>query len=160
MTPGTDIHAKAFFLADHAVVESGKIYTSGAFWNQLRFPSFPAVYTFAVVSVLHIPWRAYHQRHKFSVHFMDADAKPMPGRLEGEFQVGAAPEMLVGEPTIMPFAAVVGNFVFIRPGDYAAVLEVDGAELDRWILGVKQQMSAVAPSGIGSADLPLGPLPD
>lgn len=37
------MHAAAFFLADHASVESGKVYANGAFWNRLNFPTYHKV---------------------------------------------------------------------------------------------------------------------
>jgi hypothetical protein len=150
----TDLYAAAFFVADHAVVESGKVYVNGAFWDRLRFPSFPMVFSFAVVAVLHVPWRAHHQRHNFVIHFMDADAKPLAARVEGGFQVGAAAEMAVGDPSILPFAAVVGNFVFERAGTYTAVLEVDGTEIARWPMRADQALQASLPSGPGPMDAP------
>ena len=39
--------------------------------------------------------------------------------------------MRVGDFTVMPVAEVT-NFVLDHPGDYAALLEVDGTELARW----------------------------
>lgn len=132
MTNNLDLHAPAFFLADHTAVESGKLYVNGGFWSRLNFPSFPAVTTFGVAVVLSIPWRAYHQPHKFSVWFEDADGKKFGGDIGGDFTVGASPEMKVGDSTIMPIAALVGNFMIPNPGDYAAVLSVDGQELSRW----------------------------
>lgn len=156
--PEIDLRAEAFFLADHAAVESGKVYVNGAFWNRLNFVSFPAVSTFSVVAVLHVPWRAYHRAHKFSVWFEDADGQRMPGEFEGEFQIGTAPDMKVGDPTIMPIAAVVGNFTFPRAADYSAVLQVDGAEIARWPFRTVQVFLPTMPSGPGrAADLPQPP---
>jgi len=151
MTGGssTDIDAKAFFLADHAVVESGKVYANGAFWDRLNFTTFPGTRTFAVVAVLHVPRDAYHQNHGFAVWFEDTDRNPIHGRLEGQFSVGASPEMKVGGPTTMPLAAVINNFVLHQPGCYACVLEVDGSEVARWRFQAVQvfESSGPAPSG-------------
>ena len=141
--PDTDLHADAFFLADHAAVESGKLYVSGGFWNQLGFSNFPQAYTFSVAAVLHVPWRAYHRAHKFAVWFEDADGKRLGGQLDGEFQVGAAANMKVGDPTIMPFAGTVSNFPIPSAGDYAAVLSVDGTELSRWVFRARQILTPV-----------------
>lgn len=152
MTIETDIFAPAFFMADHATVESGKVYTNGAFWNRLNFPGFPAVTHFAVVAVLNIPWRAYHQNHKFLVWFEDADAKRLPGEIGGEFTVGAAPDMKVGDATTMPIAAMVNNFAIAQAGDYAAVLSVDGLEIARWPFRANQQFMSMQP--ISPADIP------
>ncbi len=153
----TDLRALAFFLADHGVVENGKAYINGGFWNQLGFPSFPVIHSFAIVAVLEVPWCAYHQKHTFGVWFQDADNKKMPGRFEGEFQVRAAPDMRVGDPTVMPIAAVVNNFVFQRPGDYTCVLEVDGTEINRWRFRAVQAMSPLLPAPEKLSPAPLEP---
>src|SRR6266545_519243 len=108
----TDFRPLAFFVADHAAVENGKLYVNGGFWNRLAFPSFPAMLSFSIVAVVEVPWRAYHQPHKFTVRFEDADGHPISGFLEGEFQVGAAAELKRGDPTPLPFAAQVNNFAF------------------------------------------------
>jgi Family of unknown function (DUF6941) len=128
----TDLHAEALFTADHAVVENGKLYVNGGYWNRMNFPSYPAVQTFAVVVVLHIPWRAHHQGHKFAISFEDADGQKTSVRLEGQFQAGTAPDMRTGDYSIVPLAVMVNNFVLQRPGDYAAVLEIDETEIRRW----------------------------
>ena len=132
MTKDTDLFASAFFLADYVTVENGKLYSSGAFWNRLNLPSFPSVTNFGVAIVLTIPWRAYRQVHKFAVWFEDADGKQLAGDIQGEFAVDASPDAQVGEPTIMPITAMVGNFLIPSAGNYSAVLHVDGQELDRW----------------------------
>ena len=128
----TDIYAQAFFTADHAAAENGKLYVNGGFWNRLNFPSYPAVHTFSVCAVIHIPWRAHHQMHTFAIAFEDADGQTTPNRLEGQFQTGTSPDMRPGDSTEFQIATQVGNFVFQRAGDYAAVLEVDGTEIKRW----------------------------
>src|SRR5215469_648297 len=119
-----EIQSCAFFLADHAVVENGKLYVNGGFWNLVNSATFPVARSFAVAAVLHIPWRRHHQGHAFAVTFQDADGGKLPARFDGQFRVGNF--------TIMPIAAFVTNFVLDRPGDYAALLEVDGDELARW----------------------------
>jgi len=154
--PEAELYAPAFYLADHAAVESGKVYSSGAFWNRLSFPAFPAVLSFSVVAVIHVPWHAYHQQHSFEVWFDDADGRRLPAGFGGEFQVGAGPEMKRGEPTIMPLAAQVGNFVFDQPGEYSAVLSVDGTELSRWAFRVTQ---ALPPAPHAAEPPPTSPAP-
>lgn len=56
-----EIQAYAFFLADHAVVENGKLYVNGGFWSQVYSPDYPVVRAFGLAAVLHIPWRKHHQ---------------------------------------------------------------------------------------------------
>lgn len=150
-TPQTDIFAAGFVLADHAAVESGKVYIQGGFWNRLFFPSFPAVTHFGVAAILHVPWRAYHQTHKFSIWFEDADGGRVGGEMGGEFSVGTSPDMRVGDETIMPVSAMINNFAIERPGDFAAVLSVDGAEISRWPF-----RAVHVPAGFGQAIAPPG----
>lgn len=127
-----EIMAVAFFLADHAVVENGKLYVNGGFWNQVHAVAYPVARAFGVAAVLHIPWHRHHQGHAFAVTFEDADGRSLAARFDGQFRVGTSPSMRVGDFTVMPLAAFVTNFVLDAPGDYAAVLTVDDAELARW----------------------------
>lgn len=151
----TDIYAAGFLLADHAAVENGKLYVQGGFWNRLRFPTFPAVTHFGVAAVLIVPWRAYHQTHRFSIWFEDPDGNRFGGELEGEFQVGTAPDMKVGDETVMPISAMINNFAIERPSDLAAVLAVDGLELARF----KFRAVQVA-NGLVSQQVPMPPAGD
>jgi len=144
-SPDTDLHSVAFFLADHAAVENGKVYVNGGFWDRLRLPSFPAVVSFSVVAVLHIPWRAHLQSHRLQVTFEDEDSNPIGGGFEAEFRVGSAPDMERGDPSIMPIAAGVGGFALPRAGGYAAVLKVDGTEISRWRFRANQVIAPVGP---------------
>jgi hypothetical protein len=153
----TDLYAEAFFTADHAAVESGKLYVNGGFWSRLNFPSFPAVHNFAVCVVLHIPWRAHHQRHTFAISFEDADGQTSPNRLEGQFQSGTAPDMRTGDYSLVPVAVAVNGFVLQRAGDYSAVLELDGLEVSRWRFRAVQVVTAASafpPAGSGPAAFP------
>ena len=127
-----EIQASAFFLADHAVVENGKLYVNGGFWNQVYSPAYPVVRAFGVAAVLHLPWHQHHKDHVFAVTFEDADGRALPARFDGQFRVGTAPNMRLGDFTIMPVAAYATNFVLERPGDYLALLQVDDVELARW----------------------------
>lgn len=127
-----EIRASAFFLADHAAAENGKLYVNGGFWNQVASPGYPAARSFSVAAVLHIPWRQHHLDHSFVMSFEDADGQVLPARFEGQFRVGTSPHMRMGDFTVIPLAAFVTNFVLERPGDYAARLEVDSAEIARW----------------------------
>lgn len=156
-----DLHAEAFFTADHAVVESGKLYVNGGFWSRLSFPSFPVVHNFAVCVVLHIPWRAHHQRHTFAVSFEDADGQLTSNRVEGQFQTGTAPDMRTGDYSVVPIAIGVNGFVLQRAGDYAAVLQVDQTEINRWRFRAVQVFGAPGPAphptGGGPTEIPGPP---
>jgi len=153
MIPETDLFATAFFLADHASVENGKVYVNGGFWNQMQFANFPAVSTFSIVGVINVPWRAQNQLHKFAVSFTDADGHHIDGEFAGEFQITPNPAAGIGEPFLMPIAAVANGFVFQRPGHYSAKLEIDGEELTRWGFTVNAAVPQGA-QGNGPADIP------
>jgi hypothetical protein len=159
----TDLHAEAFFTADHAAVESGKLYVNGGAWNQFGHPSFPAVQAFSVAAILHIPWRAHGQNHAFGIWFEDSDGQNLGGRIEGRFEaerpLGARP----GDYSVAPLAVNINGFVFPAPGDYAAVLSVDGTEISRWRFRAVQTFSVPGtpdpPAGAGDepppSDLPV-----
>ncbi len=151
-----DIQACAFFLSDHAAVENGKLYVNGGFWNQVYSAAYPVARAFGVAAVLHIPWRQHHQGHAFAVTFEDADGRPLSARFEGQFRVGTAPNMRVGDFTVIPLAAFVTNFVLDGPGDYAAVLAVDGTELARWRFRAVEAQDPMAGTQAGGAS---GPAP-
>jgi hypothetical protein len=128
----TDLHAEAFFAADHAVVENGKMYVNGGYWTRLNHSSFPSVQNFALGIVFHIPWHAHNQLHKFAIWFEDADGNQTQARMEGQFQAGLAADSRAGDYSLVPVALTVNGFVLQKPGDYAAVLEMDGTEVARW----------------------------
>jgi hypothetical protein len=154
----TDLFAPAFFTADHAVVESGKLYVSGGAWNRVAYPAFPAVQTIAVAAILHIPWRAHGQSHAFLIEFEDADSQKVGGRLEGRFEAQSPADARAGDYSIVPLAVQVGGFVFPRAGDYAAVLKVDGTEIGRWQFRAVQTFGL--PGGIPAPGQSLDPPPN
>jgi len=141
-----DLWAEAFFTADHAAVENGKLYVNGGYWTRLNFVSFPAAQNFAVAVVLHIPWRAHRQGHRFAISFEDADGQKVGGRVEGQFQAEPLPDMRMGDFSLAPLAIQVNGFVLQRAGDYSAVLEVDQTEISRWRFRAAQISAEPAPS--------------
>ncbi|HUZ52014.1 MAG TPA: hypothetical protein VMU94_05745 [Streptosporangiaceae bacterium] len=159
----TDLHAESFFTADYAVVENGKLYISGGAWNRIGHPSFPAVQAFAVAAILHIPWRAHGQNHGFVIWFEDADGQNIAGRVEGSFQAAVPPGALPGDYSVAPVAVNINAFVFQRPGDYAAVLSLDGTEISRWRFRVAQTFGIPGAPTLpvaGGVSPPMDPTPD
>jgi hypothetical protein len=153
----TDIEVVAFFPADHAVVEGGKVYSNGAFWDRLRFPTYPQVFSLSLVAVLKIPFRAYHQDHRFEIGMEDADGKELPLRVQGDFRVGSSADMRYGDPTVMPIAVNVNNVQVAKPADYSFVLRVDGAELGRYqIRAVQLALPIQVPPGTPPQTEPPG----
>jgi hypothetical protein len=130
--PLTDFMALAFFPADYAVVESGKAYVSGGFWDQLNLPSYPAQINLALVAVIRVPSRAYLEDHAITVGMIDADNNPLPLRIEGSLRVGAAPHLQPGDPTTVPMAFPLNGLTIEHTGDYWFVLSIDEREMTRY----------------------------
>ncbi len=136
------------------MVAEGKVYVNGGFWDVIRFPAYPQVLPVAVVAVLRVPYRAYHQDHKFEVTMEDADARDVLLRVEGQFRVGSSAEMRVGDPSILPMA-MLGQVAIPRPGDFSFILRVDGGELARYPFRALQVAAPMEMPG-PPADLPGG----
>src|SRR5829696_507439 len=96
--PLTEFEALAFFTADYAVVESGKAYVSGGFWDRLHLPSYPAQVSLSLMAVIMVPSRAYLEDHSITVGLIDADNNPLPLRIEGNLRIGASPNLRPGDP--------------------------------------------------------------
>ena len=153
MTPTKDpaaqrIRALSLFTADHAVVENGKVYVNGAFWTRLNMAQFPAVHpSLAIVAAIEIPAREYLRDHAFVIELHDADGNVLPPRIEGQFRIGAAPDLRVGDPTVMPLAGIVNNLMIERAGDYSFVLKVDGDEIARYTIRAVQAPLQISVGG-------------
>ncbi len=132
--------ALGFFPADHAIVESSKVYASGAYWNRLRFPAFPAVLpNMSLVAVLQQPFHASYAEHTVEMGIQDADGQDIPGiRVEGQFRASLAPDSQFGDTPLLPLAVNVQGITFERAGDYSFVLKVDGVELARYAFRAMQ----------------------
>jgi uncharacterized protein YcnI len=79
-----------------------------------------------------VPWRGHNEKHRFAITFEDSDKNVLSGQFEGEFQIGTSPRHRQGDASIVPLAMSVTGFTIGRAGDYAAVLSIDGDEVDRW----------------------------
>jgi hypothetical protein len=133
------------FTADYVAAESGKLYVSGGFFSAINFPSFPAVHpSLGIGIVLRVPFREYHRDHHFTITLIDADNNPLDLRVEGQFRVGADPQMRFGDPTIMPMAVNASGVRFERSGDYKLAVTVDGQQKGTWSLRA-QQLLVVPP---------------
>jgi len=122
----------AFFLADYAAVENGKVYTSGAFWNRMLVVEFPSVQQLSVVVVFDVPFSAHGHSFTFTIRFEDADAQQLGPRINGQMDVGQTGDGRLGDESVIPFVARVEGLVLPEPGDFSAVLEIDGGIIARW----------------------------
>lgn len=139
------------FPADHAAVESGKVYASGAYWSLLRFSTFPAVLpSCALVAVVRVPFHQTQSDHDLRFGMEDADGRPLPLEVRGQFRTAPSLEANFGEPGLTSFAVPVFGLTFERRGDYAFTFSVDSKPLSRYPFHVSQVM------GLGTA-VQLGP---
>ena len=143
----------AFFAADHAVVENGKAYVNGGFWNKILQPSYPALISVSLVAVMRVPPEAHLANHGFAIEMEDERRKKLPSfKIEGEFRVGASPALEPHEPSVIPFAIPLNALNIERTGDYWFVLSVDGGEIDRFrIRAVQVCVVASSSSGVSGA---------
>ncbi len=133
----TAFAALGFFPADHAAAESGKVYASGAYWNTLRFPEFPAVLpSMTLVAVLQQPFHAAHADHEFLIALDDADGRRQPFEVQGQFRSTPGIDTRYGEANVIPITVPVFGLAFEQPGDFAFLLLVDGNELARYPIHV------------------------
>lgn len=128
-----DFKVLAFFPADHAVAENGKLYVNGGAWSQVRFPSYPQVVPMAaLVAVLEVPFTALNAEHMLDIGMEDQDGGPLPLRAQVKFRVGSGVSLDYGDPSVMPVALPIPNLVLPKPGSYTFTLSVDGQEAARF----------------------------
>lgn len=143
----------AFFTADHAVIENGKAYINGGFWNRIFRPSFPTQISISLVASIKVPAEAYLQDHTFAVEMLDAGGKELGVKIGGEFRVAGGPDLSPGEPTIMALAIPLEGVSLSQAGDYTLILSIDGNEIARYGIRavqvgvVVQQPSSQIPGG-------------
>lgn len=132
--------ALGFFTTDHAAVESGKVYSAGAYWSVLRFPAFPAtLQTASIVAVIQVPFHANQADHKFTISLQDTDGRNLPQlRVEGTFRSAPTLEAAHGEPGVFPVAIPVYALQFERPGDYSFTMSIDDKNIARYPFRVVQ----------------------
>jgi hypothetical protein len=146
-----DFEALAFFTADHAAVESGKLYVNGGFWNSLFRDSFPARVIGSLVAVVKVPAQEYLENHRITIQLLDPDEGSLPFRIDGDIRVGASPHLDRGDPSVIALAFPLEGLVLERAGEYCFVLSIDGNELKRYRIRAVQsppvQLPFDAPGG-------------
>jgi hypothetical protein len=112
----------------------------------LNFSAFPAVLpSAAIVAVIQVPWHANNHDHNLVIRLVDSDGRPAPGfDVQGQFRGSAGPDMKYGDPGLLPVAIPIVGLQIERPSDYSFVLEVDGIELARYSVRVRQVFGAGA----------------
>jgi Family of unknown function (DUF6941) len=156
----TGFETLAFFAADHAVVESGKVYVNGGFFNRITEVSYPVQISISLVAVLQPPPNAHLENHRFATEMEDANHNKLGFKLEGEFRVGRLPDLQPDDPLVMPIAVQLNGLKIEQAGIYWFVLSVDGHEIDRFkiravqvgmVPGVAQQLPSHVFGGGGAS---------
>lgn len=143
----------AFFAADHAVVESGKVYVNGGFFDRVYFPAFPAPLTsLAVVGLIRVSAHQFQRDHMFVVELREASYDTPIVKIEGGFRSLPASDAEPGEPANWPLAVPLTGFSLPRAGHYYFVLSINGSEVARYNVramqvGVITQMLPQTPTG-------------
>jgi len=131
------------FLADSVVSVEGKLYVQGAAWNVLNTTQIPTRHPrIGVGVIIHVPYTATNQLHKFEVYLLDADDNELPlgdappgaekpdgkmRRLGGQFNVGRPPTLQPGDEQLVALAMNLDGLVFDRADAYRFVVELDGS---------------------------------
>jgi Family of unknown function (DUF6941) len=147
-----DFEALAFFTADHAAVESGKLYVNGGYWNILPRDRFPARITGALVAVIKVPAQEYSENHRITIELLGPDEENLPFRIDGDFRVGASPHLNRGDPSVIPLAFPLEGLVLEQAGDYCFTLSLNGNELKRYLIRAIQSPPIQQPSDPPGSD--------
>jgi hypothetical protein len=126
----TDLEILAFFPADAAEVHGGKVFMMGGFWDQLRFPTYPAAVPASFVFVVNGPVERIVGGHKFRIRLFDEHDEPLGFNVEGEFGVGGIPGVDPEDRVNYPFAVSLMSTIQ-RAGSYRFHLSVDDGKADR-----------------------------
>lgn len=109
-------------LCDHAQVANDKLYVLGGGWSHVAFPDMP--FPLALAVLLHVPWTAANEKHKFSMRLIDDDGElqsflGVDVTNEAEFEVGRPPGLKPGsdinQPMVFKYdglALPAGGYVF------------------------------------------------
>lgn len=137
-----DIRARAM-LCDSAVVAEGKLYLQGAGWNQLNTGQYPfAVPRIGLGVLIDVAWTQTNRQHHLRIELVDEDGQPhtieAPDgssagavRAEAAFTLGRPPNVVPGDPQVVPFALNFDGLIFTKPGAYNLVISVDDEEYER-----------------------------
>jgi hypothetical protein len=152
------------FLCDGVEGVGGKLYALGIGWNTLFVAGFPARHPrLGVGLVMHVPYTATNQQHRFFVHLESEDGVPLAladasegvanelvesgkvVRLGGQVNVGRPPDLAPGDEQVVALAMQIDGVEFATAGLYAAVVTVDGSEEARMPFRLRQIQQVMTP---------------
>jgi hypothetical protein len=132
-------------LADFAEVHQNKLFITGAGINLMMIPPIePYRLNFGVGITIAVPWTATNQNHRLRIALVDRDEQVIPitqtppgvtvqegdeGVIGGNFNVGRAASMEVGEDSILPMAFQFSGLPVPHPGSYKLTMQIDGTEV-------------------------------
>lgn len=138
-------------LCDHAQVEGGKLFVSGAGISLVGAPPVGPPYpvSVALAALVTIPWTATNQQHTLTIELVSevgggsservAIASGLPpgadpadeGKIVAQFTAGRSPIMHAGDDSLMPIAVPLHGLPLPRPGDYFFQFAVNGTPAAR-----------------------------
>jgi hypothetical protein len=129
-------------LCDHAQVEGGKLFISGANIDRMAAQSGPPYFlNFAAAGLVRVPWTETNVEHVLSFGLLTEDgADPPLPEVEGEsgsvggemrFNVGRPAQLSSGDDQMVPFAFNFQGLPIMQPGRYGLQFAIDGHEARR-----------------------------
>ena len=116
-------------LANHAEVQNGLLYASGAGWSDLfRPPPGPEgqipINHFGIGASISIPWDETNQPHHLTIAIQRAEGSEEVSRFETDIEVGRPPGLPAGTVQRAVFGIGV-DIAFPEQGSYRVVATVD-----------------------------------
>jgi hypothetical protein len=128
-------------LCNHAEALANQLFLTGGGVNMcIVVPTPPHVITMALGAIVHVPYQATNQAHKFLVKLVDSDENtvapwtpegsppPPPVQIEHDFNLRRPPIIEVGDEQTMALAMNFNNLPMQQLGYYNFVVEIDGHE--------------------------------
>lgn len=128
------MNIETFLLCDAATDSIGKLNILGAF-DALNVQNFPFVLPQCSVAVRIRLQRIEQGTHKITIHFIDDDGKFVIPPLDGNFEMKIDGNERSGVTNMI---INLQNLKFEHVGEYVLVLAVDGKEISRLPLQVRQ----------------------
>lgn len=117
-------------LADSAQVINNRLYTLGGGWTIIWSKDFPNTHRASVAVGFRVSWNETNQKHSVAIDVRGDDGDLVQGILKAQFETGRPPGLTVGSDQIVMLSANV-DFKLEAVGEYAVVIEIDGAEIKR-----------------------------
>jgi hypothetical protein len=128
------MNIEAFLLCDAATDSIGKLNVLGAF-DAMNIQNFPFMLPQCSIALRMRLQRIEQGSHKITIHFIDDDGKFVIPPLDGGFEMNIGGNERSGVANMI---INLHNLKFEHVGEYALVLALDGKEISRLPLQVRQ----------------------